>query len=82
MFRVMPQQDHPISYLNTKFDSNSIDITSGEYLPLKFTMYNELNDIVEDVAKYFFNTSEFIEHHQYNLKINVITTTTSSNMIK
>jgi len=65
MFRVMPQQDHPISYLNTKFDSNSIDITSGEYLPLKFTMYNELNDIVEDVAKYFFNTSEFIERYNF-----------------
>jgi len=39
--------------LNTKMENNSIKISSGDYLPLSFSLYDEYNNILEDMAKYY-----------------------------
>jgi len=45
---------HP-AYINleTKIDNNTIDITTGNYFPLYFTLCDEYNNAVDDKTKYY-----------------------------
>jgi len=36
---------------------NSINITTGDHLPLKFTLYDEFENIIYDISKYYSSLS-------------------------
>ncbi|OUM62833.1 hypothetical protein PIROE2DRAFT_61621 [Piromyces sp. E2] len=39
--------------LNTTSKEGTFNITSGDYLPLKYLLYDEYNSVVEDITKYY-----------------------------
>jgi hypothetical protein len=41
--------------LDTKLSKNPINIITGDYFPLSFTMYDEYDNIINDVTKYYSN---------------------------
>ncbi|OUM64329.1 hypothetical protein PIROE2DRAFT_8880 [Piromyces sp. E2] len=43
--------------LETKIKNNKIQIISGNYFPLVFTLYDEYDNIIEDITKYYSSLS-------------------------
>jgi len=39
--------------LNTTIDVNDNHIITGDYFPLNFTLFDEFNNLIEDITKYY-----------------------------